>query len=184
MLAGGAGSRLGGEKASANLRGRPLSSYPVKALSEAGLAPVVIAKRHTELPDLGVDVLRETFAATHPLAGIVFGLREFNVPILVCGCDMPFVTAALAAFVAGIDEQLVVPEAGGRLQPLFARYAPELLGPLERGLAQERPLTSVVEELGPRVVAADELGRYGDPVRLLANINRPEELAEAEAILS
>ena len=43
--------------------------------------------------------------------------------VLVCACDMPFVTAELVAHLAA-RAGTAVPEAGGRLHPLLARYEP------------------------------------------------------------
>ena len=51
VLASGRGSRLGGAKATAELGGRPLISYPLVALAAAGIEAVVVAKGDTELPD-------------------------------------------------------------------------------------------------------------------------------------
>jgi molybdopterin-guanine dinucleotide biosynthesis protein A len=180
VLAGGAGGRLGMPKATALLAGRPLVAHPLAALSEAGVEPVVVAKPETDLPDLGVGVLREPIATLHPLAGIVTALRELRAPVLVCACDMPFVSADLARAIAGIDGPLVVPRAGGHVHPLFARYEPALLDDLQRALDDERPLRDVIAELDARLVEEDELARFGDPERLLTNVNTPEELASAE----
>ena len=184
MLAGGSGRRLGGAKAVTPLGGRPLLGYPVDALRAAGLDPVVVAKPATDLPELGVRVLRDEATVEHPAAGIAVALRELGSPILVCACDMPFVAPDLARFIASIDAPLVVPRAGGRIQPLFARYSASLLVPLEWALAAERSLTALVEGLDPRIVGEEELRRFGDPARLLMNVNTPEELAAAERALA
>lgn len=61
VLAGGAGRRMGGAKASTPLAGRPLIAYPIAAL-RAVLAPVaVVAKRDSGLPPVGygVEIWRE-----------------------------------------------------------------------------------------------------------------------------
>ena len=50
VLAGGLGSRIGGDKALVQLAGRPLISYPLAAAQAAGLDAVVVAKRSTSLP--------------------------------------------------------------------------------------------------------------------------------------
>ena len=184
MLAGGAGTRLGGSKASVRLAGRPLIAYPLAALAAAGLDPVVVAKPQTELPELGAEVLREAIATRHPLAGIVTALRQLEAPVVVCACDMPFVTAALAELLAGVDASLAVPEARGRTQPLLARYTPAVLGQLERALAAQEPLRGAVAGLKPRIVPERELVRLGDPARMLANVNTPSDLAAAEAELA
>jgi molybdopterin-guanine dinucleotide biosynthesis protein A len=181
VLAGGAGTRLGGMKATAELAGRPLISYPLAALARAGLDPIVVAKPETELPGMEAQVLHEPPGPRHPLAGIVAALRHLDGPILACACDLPFVTPELARHVAGRGGGLVVPFAAGRPQPLFARYEPGLLPELEQALAADHALTATVEALDPMVLPESELARFGDPARLFANVNTPAELEAASA---
>ena len=155
-------------------------AYPLDALGKAGLDPVVVAKTETELPALDVPILRDVSEVHHPLAGIVTALNELGGSVLVCGCDMPFVTPGVARLVAGVDAALVVPEAEGRLHPLFARYGPDAVEELERGLEAERSLTRLVRELDPYVLTEDDLKPFGDAAHLLANVNTPEDLEAAE----
>ena len=44
-------------------------------------------------------------------------------------------------------------------------------------------MQETVASLGPREITSDELERFGDPERLLFNVNTPEDLAEAEGAL-
>jgi molybdopterin-guanine dinucleotide biosynthesis protein A len=183
VLAGGVSRRMGRPKAMLELNGRSLISYPLEALREAGFEPIVVAKPDTPLPELdaelGVRVVREPEQPRHPLLGIVTALREANGPVLVCGCDMPFLTAELLAFIGSLGDPLVVPEAEGRLHPLLGRYSPELLPALEEGLEAENPLSAVASALGPRLIGEEELQRFGDPERLLFNVNSPADLERA-----
>ena len=205
VLAGGRGSRLGGRKAAVELGGRPLIAYPLAALREAGLEAIVCVKpgegltshcslvRHSgaEASGSGIRVLTEPVEPHHPLCGIVAALRAGDGagerssprPIVVAACDMPFVAPALLAFLAELEDPLVVPAVEGRLHPLLARYDPVLLPELEAALAREEPLTRTVERLRPRLLAEDELARFGDPGRLLFNVNDPADLRDAEALL-
>ena len=184
VLAGGAGRRMGEPKASVRLGERALIEFPLEAMREPTVEIVIVAKPDTVIPELGVPVWREPRLPRHPLCGIVTALSEGRQPLLVCGCDMPFVTPELAGWLGSFTDALVVAEAGGRLHPLLGRYSPELLPALEQGLAAERPLAEVVAELRPRRVREDELGRFGDPARLLFNVNSPEDLRRAEAMLA
>jgi molybdopterin-guanine dinucleotide biosynthesis protein A len=95
-----------------------------------------------------------------------------------------FVTAKLLGWLGGLPEPFAVPELNGRLHPLLARYGPGLLAPLERALEGRRHLQEAVRELGPRLIQEEELGRFGEPGRLLFNLNTPEDLARAQAILA
>lgn len=184
VLAGGRGSRLGGGKATVPLGGSPLISYPLAALAAARIETVVCAKEGEELPPLAVPVLREPAEPSHPLCGIVTALQAGEGrPLVVVACDLPFVATGLLSLLARAPEPLVVPLLDGRLHPLLGRYDPALLPRLEDALAREAPMTETVEALGPHHLKEEDLARFGDPRRLLFNVNDPEQLRQAEALL-
>ena len=90
VMAGGLGSRLGGSKATVELGGRPLLSWVLDAA--AAFETVVVAKRSTKLPALGVPVWIEPETPSHPLCGLVAAL-EHGRPVIAVACDQPWVTA-------------------------------------------------------------------------------------------
>ena len=174
ILAGGLGRRLGAPKATVDLGGRPLISYPLAALEAVCERVVVVGKRDTELPDLDAERWDEPDDPRHPVAGSTHALERAGGTILVCGADMPFVTPAACGLIA--DElrpgmKAAVAFSGGRLQPLLAAYAPEALEVL-RLAPDDEPLTRTVESLMPITVDLD--------ARTVFNVNTPEDLAEAE----
>lgn len=187
LLAGGRGSRLGGGKAIVELAGRPLIAYPLAALRAAlgeAATVAVVAKRDTELPPLpGVVVWREPDRPRHPLVGIVHALRCANgCPVLVCPADLPFITpvalAELARADPGRSPAVVLTAADGGLQPLVGCYQPAaraLLAPAAAtGVA---PVRQVVAALKPQLLRVDD-------AQLLFNVNSPDDLAIAEALLA
>lgn len=184
VLAGGVGSRMEGMKVCADLHGQPLIAYPLAAVAEAGLEALVCAKPGDELPPLDAPVLREPEEPRHPLCGIVAALRAGEGrPVVVLACDLPFVLAGLIRHLAELPEPLVVPSLDGRPQPLLARYEPSLLPHLEAALERQEPLARTVESLEPRVLDEEVLARFGDPRRLLFNVNDPADLREAETLI-
>jgi molybdopterin-guanine dinucleotide biosynthesis protein A len=183
VLAGGGGTRMGGAKAEVELAGRPLIDYPLRAVVEAGLQPLVIAKQDSELPALDCEVVLEPAEPHHPLCGIVSALRWAGGPVVVLGCDMPFSGAGLLARLASAPEPLVACALDGGLQPLPGRYDAALLRALERALENREPLRRSVESLGPRLLDEAELKRFGDPRRLCFNVNSPADLQRAERML-
>ena len=174
VLAGGAGERLGGSKAAAELAGRPLITYPLAAFSEAGIEAIVVAKATTELPPLDVALVIEPSEPRHPLLGLVTALvHAGGRPVIACPCDTPFVTAALLTRLATSPTTTAVHD-GVRLHPLLARYQPRDLLPLQDGLEANASATSIAESLSPTIVTTDP--------RTAFNINTPEDLAEAASI--
>ena len=170
VLAGGAGRRIGGDKAGVLLAGRPLISYPLEAATRAQLETVVVAKAATTLPALRTAVMIEpAHLPQHPLSGIVTVLRSFPALVAV-PCDMPFVTAGLLRALADADGELVTAASG---LPFPGRYTAALLDPLDAALKAEASLRSVLNEANASVLAGI------DPA-LLFSVNSPEYLAEAE----
>jgi molybdopterin-guanine dinucleotide biosynthesis protein A len=190
VLAGGRGRRIGGDKAVASLAGRPLLSYPVRAMLGALEHVVIVAKPSTLLPPLGdVAVWHEPEQPSHPLVGIAEALRRAAGGwVLVCAGDMPFVPVALLASLAALASSaaadtdaapaIVAASAGGALQPLLGCYGPACLEPLATAAREAvAPARAVVEALGPLIVPVN------DP-RALFNVNSAADLREAEALLA
>jgi len=185
VLAGGAGSRLGESKPAALLAGRALISYPLAALAAAGLRPAVVAKPATVLPELDAEVWLEPDEPRHPLQGIVAALRRSDrEAVVVCACDMPFLTADLVGWLARLREPLAVAATADGAEPLLGRYTRALADPFAEALAAGRPMRATVAALGARLVGEGELGRFGDPKLLVASINTRRDLDRAERLLA
>ena len=184
VIAGGHGSRIGGEKAAVELGGRPLISYPLAAIEAAGLEPIVVAKVDSELPPLRCAVIREGREPRHPLCGILAALDACaETPLVAVGCDMPFLTAPLLAWLAKTPEPMVAPSLDGGILPFPGRYQRSLQRSLERSLAEQRSMGRALAALSPRLLGGPELAAFGDPGRLCFNVNTSEVLARAEALL-
>lgn len=176
VLAGGAASRLGGAKATVELGGRPLVSYPLATLAEAGLEAVVVAKAGSPLPPLDPPVVAEPDEPRHPLAGVVAAMEYAgNRPVLVVPCDTPFLSPMLLRVLASAVKPTAV-RSEGRLNALIALYPPDTLRPLEEALAEGLSATAAFEGLTDHEVIEA-------PAHETFNVNTPEDLAEAEARL-
>ncbi len=188
VIAGGAGRRLGAAKPAAPLGGRPLISYPLAAAREAGLPTIVVAKRKTPLPALEEPVVREPDEPLHPLCGALAALRHARrtigcAAVLLLACDMPFVTGELLSWLAGLDGAAMA-RCGGRPQPLLGRYPVQRIGAVAAGMAAGRSLASTLAAGETRIVEEAELARFGEPARLVFNVNDARDLAVAEEMLA
>jgi molybdenum cofactor guanylyltransferase len=188
VLAGGLATRMGTAKASVDLCGLPLISYPLRAARHAGLDAVVVAKRPSRLPPLRERIVFEPDSPRHPLCGIVAALRHADAPVVAVGCDMPFLSAGMLAWLARADgvsspssaaRRAIVAEVDGRLQPLPALYQRTDLPALERALARERSLAATLSSLAPRVIVEEALAAFGEPRRLCFSVNDPGDLQTA-----
>jgi molybdenum cofactor guanylyltransferase len=177
VLAGGAATRLGGAKATLELAGRPLIAYPLAALAEAGIETVVVAKADTELPaTLGVPVLTEPSEPRHPLVGIVTALGHARGrAVLACACDLPLVTPALMARLAGAPAPAAVSD-GRRLHPTLALYPPSAAAALGRAAADGRPATEALTALDPTIIEVSERETF--------NVNTREDIARATRLVT
>jgi molybdenum cofactor guanylyltransferase len=116
----------------------------------------------------------------HPLHGIVEALGlAGGRPVLVCAADLPFVTPELVSSLARADSggaPAVIAAGADGPQPLLGCYQPAAARPLAEAAREGAPVRAAVDALGPRLLQVD------DP-ELLFNVNAPEDLLHAAAIL-
>ncbi|MDE3206777.1 MAG: molybdenum cofactor guanylyltransferase [Acidobacteriota bacterium] len=152
ILTGGGSRRMGRDKAAIAW---PDPDSPTLAVRTATLLTAVcptaveVGPGHTELARV-----REAVPGGGPLAALVAGWRGlvaagWTDPVLVVATDLPLLSEGLLRWLADFpDQRSVVPLAGGRVQPLCARYSPADLDLAARLLARgRRALLSLVEDL-------------------------------------
>lgn len=183
LLTGGRSRRMGRDKATMMVDGRPLAMRPVEALRP--LVEEIVVAGHA-VPGLGGRVVADTVAGAGPLAGVVAGLAAVHTPLAVAvACDMPTVVPGVVALILGRlgDEPgLLAACCAGPLglEPLPLALRPAALAPLEEALARgERALRAALQ--GARLGVVEEAAWRGiDPGgRCFANWNRPDEVAGA-----
>ena len=175
VLAGGSGSRIGGAKATAQLDGQALLSYPLAAALGALGSVAVVAKDGVELPQLDqrVELWIEPDEPRHPVVGVIEALRRARgSAVLAIACDLPLLTSEVVALIASADAEgsvAVLASAAGRPQPLLARYEPAALALLEKFDA-DGPMTEQVMALMPTLIEV--------PAEASFNVNDLEQLKE------
>lgn len=184
VLAGGLSTRMGSPKAMVELGGRPMLARIVAAVGSAGLEPIVVAKPDSDLPHLDCRVLSEPDEPRHPLTGLLAALRaSAGRGVVAIACDMPLVPAKFISWLAAIEEEVAVCEVGGRLHPLLGRYSPNVIDSLEASLAAGASMHDAVTSLDPFIVGEAQVERFGDPARIVFNVNSPADLVAAERLL-
>jgi molybdopterin-guanine dinucleotide biosynthesis protein A len=178
VLAGGRSSRMGQDKALLTLGGEPLVKRAIQKLRKI-CAEVAIAGGTEDLARFG-RVIPDKTCGCGPLGGIVSALEqsssEWNLFLPV---DAPYVPIsalkALLAMAGAFPGVGVMARVRGLMHPLCAVYSRNALEALERELVAGRwKVTLAIESAGPVKVMDFE-----DP-SWFANLNTPEEFAEAE----
>lgn len=182
ILAGGEGLRIGGEKATVALHGKPLIAYPVEAVRQVLSRVAIMAKTGTRLPPLsGVAVWIEPELPHHPLAGVTQALAlAGGRPVLVCACDLPFVSPELIRRLVKADPRrapAVVACARGEMCPLLGCYQPRALDALAKAIrGGSAPLLETVAGIDPVLLEVDQ------PEELF-DVDTPDDLLLAAAML-
>ena len=183
ILAGGRSSRFGRDKAAVQFDGLSLLEHVLNGLPKHCAETVLVLREEQPGPQCPVDrvVFDDPVLPDGPLRGIITGLEAINCEwAWVVACDLPGIlpTVLEALAVARTPDALgVIPEWGGRIQPLCALYSRAALPVLRE--AAEAGSRSVVGALDhPGFQRFDEIwSRELDPEgRSFININTPDAL--------
>lgn len=191
LLAGGLSRRMGGgDKTLRPLGGRSILAHVIDRIRPQVAALALNANgdpaRFAEYDLLVIADSIEGFAG--PLAGVLAGLdwAAEAAPdcrwLLSAPTDAPFLPRDLVARLmssAGTEAKVAVAMSGGRTHPVVALWAASLRAPLRRAL--ESGIRKVEDFTKDYSVAAVEFAT--DPIDPFFNLNRPEDLAEAERVL-
>ena len=183
ILAGGQGSRIGGDKGLIEIAGRTLLERAVAAARGAELEPVIVAKPATELGEHGCRVVLEPESPSHPLLGIATALEEIGEPLVVCPCDLPLLPPELLAVLASTSATVAVVSGPRGIEPLLGRYEPSVRSELARAAHSARPARDAVRDLGAALVEPSEISGEAPEIYLF-NVNTPADWAGAERLLS
>src|SRR5579871_1781323 len=159
ILAGGASSRMGSDKALLPIAGMTLLSRTAQVVQRlvhrTGIIgpprPSGTVPLHTILDECD-GVPSEKGLPRGPLIGIVTALRHTQSPWnLIVACDLPYLSEAwlewLLARAVRSRSQAVIPRTTNGLEPLAAVYRRECAAPLTAALARGvRKVTAAIDE--------------------------------------
>lgn len=188
VLAGGASSRMGRNKALLLFDGEPLVVRMARLVAAAGIGVTVVG-RTEEYEAFGLKAIADDEPGLGPLGGIAAALAHSSRPWnLIVAVDLPHVTAAwlkalLDRALASDAADAVLPRSERGLEPLCAVYHRRCLEPIRAALGRGvRKVTSGlagppacrVEEIAP-----GEWNRFAAEGRLLENVNTPRDYERA-----
>ena len=187
ILAGGESRRLGRDKATLLLGGKPLAHWVAEALAPAVTELWLITNHPQTHLALNLPLVTDLVPFQGPLGGLATALFYARSPwVLLTSVDAPFLSprlaAALAAAAAKTTRPALVCRSQRNVEPFPGLYAVRLLSRLQDFFLQERrTFMAFLDPQRPKVWGP-EIWRTFDPEGLsFENLNQPEDLARLEA---
>lgn len=183
VLAGGQSKRMGQDKGLILLKGRPMVSYILNTLQEAGIPTKIIANNPSYIM-FGPPVYSDIISEKGPMGGLLtaFENTTANV-ILLIGCDMPLISVEVINHLLSFAdrEKIIAPITADNVNPLFALYPRCLQQKLEKSMVDEQlKMTHFILNNQHILVPFTDLKTTSH----FSNINNPAELREMETKLS
>jgi molybdopterin-guanine dinucleotide biosynthesis protein A len=192
VLAGGASSRFGQDKALIEVGGKPMLARMCELLRGVVDEVNVVAPAEKYL-SIGVKSVVDLWPGEGPLGGIVTALLktrksdpqcEWN---LIVSCDMPFLTRQWLAYLAEralkSSAQVVLPHSAHGPEPLCACYrtdaGPALRAVFERGV---RKVTDALKQVKTEVLDEGDWKRFDSAGRLFWNMNTAADFEEVRRV--
>jgi molybdenum cofactor guanylyltransferase len=196
ILAGGRSRRMGRPKAALMFGNTTILERVIAELGHDFDEILIIAappqsedfpiERLLRTAPASVHLLRDSNAYQGPAVALARGLAAaVNEITFACSCDMPLlrieVVQALYEMLNGYEA--VIPEIGGKPQPLCAVYRREVGGIIEARLASgERRLTHITAGLRAHRPDDRQLRAIDPDLRSFMNVNSAEDYVRALAI--
>ena len=189
ILAGGAGSRLGGRpkglEAVAGIRIIDRIAEALRAVAPDVLVVSNDPDAEKWLPDARVG--RDIKTGRSSLVGIHAAITHAEGPVIVVAWDMPFVTSDLLGLIrdrATTAANAVIPVPSTGPEPCCAWYSPNVLPIISRMIDDgEVRLGALFDRLpSVEVITERAITRVGDPRRLFFNVNTQADLDTAAAM--
>ncbi len=182
ILAGGKSSRMGYDKGLALINNRPMISYLLEQSKKFANTTLIITNQEG-YGSFDCLCFTDEWKEKGPLGGIHAGLlHSSTTKNLVLSCDTPFISSEIINELIRNcgNEDVLVAEHGGFMEPLCAIYDQRCLPFIEKALTENRlKITDVLNEMNMVRINFDIFGTTTK--KTFANINTPEELKEYQS---
>jgi molybdopterin-guanine dinucleotide biosynthesis protein A len=189
IQAGGRSTRMGGEpKALLELGGRRIIERVVDVVGGVLDDLLVVTNTPERYAFLELPMVADAFPDGGSLGGIYSGLRAAGGDAaFTVACDMPFLHPAIVRMVvdrAG-EGDVVIPRTGGQLETMHAVYGKGCLRAMEARLrAGQLKIVGFFPDVRVVELDAAQMAQHRAPDVAFMNVNTPEELARARALVA
>jgi molybdopterin-guanine dinucleotide biosynthesis protein A len=194
ILAGGAASRLGRDKALEEVGGKPMLTRVVDAVRLIATEIVIVGdssgRQHLDLPEIVRWTTDRYPGSRGPLAGLHAGAKEStNDLLLAVGCDMPFLNPIVLGMLvrAGASgfAEAVVPRIDGRAQPLHAVYRRDPVIERAEQLLESDGRTGIqdlIRRLRAQYFGEEDVTPFDPDLRSFWSVNTADDLEHVRPI--
>ncbi len=192
LLAGGRGSRMGGRnKLYLELEGSLLIERTLEKVAPlfrevimlvaAGESPMVNDVLYSLIKKWDISVVEDRVPSRGPLEGLYNGLFRMKEEWgFLLGCDMPTpdpeVIIGMSCF-CSINNDAVVAERLGFLEPLHAFYRRSCIGPVSDAIGRgDRKIKHFYGDIRLTVINENKLREFGDDESSFFNLNTPHDV--------
>ncbi len=193
VMAGGASTRFGFDKARAELNGETMLARMCKSVKNI-TGSVSIVAPFGRYAEFGERLVGDHWPGEGPLGGIISALMDAQTRnhehawCLIVGCDMPFLTREWLTYLKDrtvtTSAAVVAPRSALGLEPLCACWHTSATGRLQFSFEDGiRKVTDAMKRVSMEVVDEKEWKRFDEMGRLFWNMNTPAEYEEARRIM-
>ena len=125
ILAGGFSTRIGQDKATLIINGKPLMNHVYERVQTIFNDIVIVSSNHSGFKYIDAPVIKDILPIKSPMVGIVSALVYSHNPyVYVCACDMPYLNEdAIRYIIESIDgKDIIIPKTNKGFEPLSAIY--------------------------------------------------------------
>ena len=180
ILAGGASSRMGTNKALLKVDGDTMISRTYRTLIKLFHEVIVVTNTPEEYDFLPCRKVPDIFNDFGSIAGLHSALVHSTTErTFVTACDMPFVDSGVIRYLCELQQsgfEAVIPYSSGGQEPLHAVYSAECLPILENAIkGKQRKIIDILTEMKTRLVPWEEIQIIENSATAFLNVNTPEE---------
>ena len=179
ILAGGASSRMGSNKALLPCQGGRFIDIIHRQMKQLFPEVILVTNTPEQYQFLPCRSVTDIYPGSGPLGGIHAALcRTTTRYIFVAACDMPFLDPAVVQMMADTGEgsDVVIADCGSGFEPLHAFYAGSCLPHMEVALLSgRRNIVSFFGNVRLKTVSREAVATIDPLFRSFRNINTPDD---------
>lgn len=180
ILAGGASSRMGTNKALLKVDGVSIIERTYRTLAQLFENIIVVTNAPEDYDFLPCRKVQDIYQDFGSIAGLHSALAHSTTErTFVTACDMPFIDPTIIRYLCQLQQggyDAVIPFSSGGQEPLQAVYTSSCKKTFEDAIIkQEQKILDILPRMHTRLVTWDEIQKISGSLNSFLNVNTPEE---------